>query len=75
MFVVVGAQVCLLPETAIFSSGFLNIALSKVSLCAGELLLRVGEMDETDAEGSAMGDVIQYGTLSSQYFTYFVIFL
>ncbi|EFX69271.1 hypothetical protein DAPPUDRAFT_228726, partial [Daphnia pulex] len=60
VFVVVGAQVCLLPETSIFSPGFLNIALSKVSLCAGELLLRVGEMDETDVEGSALGDVIQF---------------
>jgi hypothetical protein len=73
VFVVVGAQVCLLPETSIFSPGFLNIALSKVSLCAGELLLRVGEMDETDVEGSALGDVIQFGTLSRQYFTYFIL--
>ena len=64
---VVGAQVCLLPETTIFSPGFLNLALSKVSLCAGDLLLQVGAMDETDVEGSALGDVIQFGMRSCQY--------
>ena len=62
VFVVVGAQVCLLPENTIFSPGFLNIALSKVSLCAGDLLLQVEAMDETEVEGSAIGDVIQFGT-------------
>ena len=61
VFVVVGAQVCLLPETTIYSPGFLNDALSKVSLSAGDLLRKVGPMDETDIEGNALGDVVQYG--------------
>ncbi|KAK4015632.1 hypothetical protein OUZ56_030607 [Daphnia magna] len=60
VFMVVGAQVCVLPETAIFSPGFLNNALLKVSFCAGDLLRQVGKLDETDVEGNALGDTIQF---------------
>lgn len=58
---VVGAQVCVLPETALFSPGFLNNALLKVSFCAGDLLRQAAKLDETDVEGNALGDTIQFG--------------
>ena len=38
VFLVVGAQVCLLTETVIYLPGFLNDALPKDSLNAGDLL-------------------------------------
>lgn len=61
VFMVVGAQVCLLPETTIYSTGFLNNALSKVSLCATDLLRQVGPINETVVEGNALSDIVQFG--------------
>ena len=62
MFVVVGAQVCLLPETTIYSPEFLNGALTKVSQSTLDLVLRVGPLNQSKVDGNALDDVIQFGT-------------
>lgn len=58
---------CLLPETTVYSSEFLNNALSKLALRTVDLLRQVGPSNEAEVEGNALGDVVQFGECHEYY--------
>ena len=59
VFTVVGAQVCSLPDTGVYSAAFLNSALSKTSQSTIDLLVRIDPANGWDSEPGTE-DFIQY---------------
>ena len=60
MFAVVGRQVCSFPENNIYSFGFLNTALTKMSSCTSDLLrLTKSMLNEVEEYFNSIRDIIK----------------